>query len=82
MCCIFLCLLILFNLLCLGSPFHRLQARSSHCFWCCFPVGKVDSVACVSFMVERTGAFFLVGGDGSCLCGGQGHVRWCVLGCL
>ena len=70
------------NLLCLVSPFHRLQVRSSSYFWCLPPVGKVGSVACVGFLVEGTGACVLVGGAGSCLSGGQGHVWWCVLGCL
>ena len=81
-CCIILCLLISFNLLCLGSPFHRLQVCSSHWFWCLPPVGEIGSVACVVFLVGGTGACILVGGAGSCLSGGQGRVRWCVLGCL
>ena len=38
-CCVFLFLLILFNLLCLGSPFCRLQVCSSPCFWCLPPSG-------------------------------------------
>ena len=53
-CCVFLCLLILLNLWCLGSPFHRLQVRSSHCFWCLPPVGKVGSMGCVGFLLEGT----------------------------
>ena len=81
-CFVFLCLLILFNLLCLGSPFRRLQARSSHCFWCLPPVGEVGSVTCVGFLVGATGACFLVGGAGSCPSGGLGHVRLYVLLCL
>ena len=81
-CCIFLCLLILFNLLCLGSPFCRLQVHSSCCFWCLPPVGEVGSVACVGFLLERTRACVLVGGAGACLFGVQGHVRWHVFGCL
>ena len=78
----FLCLLILLTLLCLGSPFHRLQVHSSRCFWCLLPVGKVGSVACVGFLVEGTGACVLVGEAGPCLSGGQDCVQWCVLGCL
>ena len=70
-CCIFLCLPILLNLLCLGSPFCRLQVCSSHCFWCLPPVGKVGSVGCVGFLVEGTGACVLVDEAGSCLSGGQ-----------
>ena len=81
-CCVFLCLLILLNLLCLGSPFHRLQVHSSHCFWCLPSVGKVGSVGCVGFLVEGTGACVLVDETGSCLSGGQDHIWWCVLGCL
>ena len=46
------CLLILLKLLCLGSPFHRLQVRSSCCFWRLPPVAKVHSVGCVGFLVE------------------------------
>ena len=79
-CCVFLCLLILLNLLCLGSPFCRLQVCSSRCFWCLPPVGKVGSVGCVGFLVEGTGACVLVDEAGSCLSGGQGRIRWCVLG--
>ena len=81
-CCIFLCLLILLYLLYLASPFRRLQVRSSRCFWCLPPLGKVGSVACVDFLVEGTGARVLVAGAEFCLSGGQGHIRWCVLGCL
>ena len=78
----FLCLLILIYLLCLGSPFHRLQVRSSHCFWCLPPVAKVGSLGCVGFLVEGTGACVLVDEAGSFLSGGQDHVWWCVLECL
>ena len=78
----FLCLLILFHLLCLGSPFHRLQVCSSHCFWSLPPVAKVGSVVCVAFLVEGTGACVLVDESGSCLSAGQDRVRWCILGCL
>ena len=46
------------------------------------PVGEVLSVACVGFPMEATGSCVLVGGAGSCVLGGQGHVGWCVLGCL
>ena len=80
-CCVFLCLLILLNLLCLGSPFRRLQVCNSCCFWCLPPVGKVSSGACVGFLVEGTGPS-VVGGAGSCLYGRQGCVWWHVLGCL
>ena len=81
-CCLFLCFLILFNLLCLGSPFRWLQVRSSCCFWYLPPVGKVGSLGCVGFLVEGTGACVLVDEAGSCLSGGYDHIQWCVLGCL
>ena len=81
-CCVFLCLLILLNLLCLGSLFRRLQVRSSRCVWCLPPGGKVGSVGCVGFLVEGIGACVLVDEAESCLSGGQVHVWWCVLGCL
>ena len=75
-------LLILLNLLCLGSPFHRLQVRSSRFFWCLPPVAKVGSLGCVGFLVEGPGACILVDEAGSCLSGGQDRIQWCVLGCL
>ena len=46
------------NLLCLGSPFHRLQVPNSRCFWCLPPVGKVGSLGCLGFLVEGTDAVF------------------------
>ena len=70
----FVCLLILLNLLCLGSPFCRLQVHSSHHFWHLPPVGKVVSVGCVGFLVEETCACVLVEEAGSCLSGGQDQV--------
>ena len=45
-------------------------------------MGKVGSVGCVGFLVEGTGACVLVDESGSCFSGGQGHVQWCILGCL
>ena len=81
-CCVFLCLLILLNLLCLCSPFCRLPVHSSCFFWCLTPVGQVGSVGCVGFLLEGTGACVLMDDAGSCLSGGQDHIRWCVLGCL
>ena len=55
----------------LGSPFHRLQVRSSRRFWCLAPVAKVGSVGCVGFLVEGTGACVLVDEAGSCLLVGR-----------
>ena len=81
-CSVFLCLLILLNLPCLGSTFRRLQVRSSRCFWCLSPVAKVGSVGCVGFLVEGTSSCILVDEARSCLSDGQVHVWWCVLGCL
>ena len=63
----FLCVLILLNLLCLGSPFCRLQVHSSRCFWCLIPVAKVGSVGCGGFLVEGTGTCVLLDEAGSFL---------------
>ena len=65
-CKIFLCLLILSNLLCLGSPFHRLQGHSSSYFWCLPPVSEFDPVACLGFLVWETAVYVLLHGAGSC----------------
>ena len=65
-----------------GAPFHRLQVRSSRCFWYLSAVAKVGSVGCVGFLVEGTGACVLVDEAGSCLSGGQDRIWWCVLGGL
>ena len=81
-CCVFLCPLLLLNLVCLGSHFRRLQARISVCFWCLPPVRKVGSVGFVGFLIEGTGVCVLVDEAGSCLSGWQDCVWWCVLGCL
>ena len=81
-CSVFLCLLVLFNLLRLGSPFGRLQVRSLHCFWCLSTVANVGSVACVGFLVEGTCACVLMDEARCCLSCGQVHVCWCVLVCL
>ena len=45
-------------------------------------MAKGGSVACVGFLVEGPGTCVLVDEAGSCLSGGQDHVRSCVLGCL
>ena len=78
----FFCLLSLVNLLCLGSPFCRLQVGSSRCFCCLSPLAQVGSVGCVAFLAEGTSACVLVDEAGSFLSGGQVHVWLCVLGCL
>ena len=59
-CCVFLCLPILLNLLCLGSPFLWLQVRSSHFFLCLPPVAEVGSVGCGGFLLEGTSSCVLV----------------------
>ena len=41
-------------------------------------MAKFGSVGCVGFLVEGTGACVLLDEAGSCLSGGQDHVRWCV----
>ena len=81
-CYVFLCLLILLDLLCLRSPFPRWQVHSYHCFWCLPPMGRVGSVGCGGFLVEGTGASVLVDEAVYCLSGGQDCTWWCVLGCL
>ena len=43
-------------------------------------MGKVGSVGVVGFLVEGTGDCVLLVEAGSCLSGGQGHFRCCVLG--
>ena len=65
-----------------GVSFPQAAASQFPLFLVSAPVGEVGSVACVGFLVEGTDAAVLVGGTGSCLPGGQGHVQWCVLGCL
>ena len=41
-------------------------------------MGKVGSVGCVVFLVQGTAVCALVDEAGSCLSGGQDHVRWFV----
>ena len=81
-CCVFLCLLILLNLLCLGSPFSQATGSEFQFFCCLPPVADVGSVGCVVFLVEGTGACVVVFEVGSCLSGGQCHVWSFVLECL
>ena len=64
---IFLCLLILFRLLCLGWPFCMLEVCGSFLLWRFLPVGGVGRVACQGFLVREACVRFLVGGDGSLL---------------
>ena len=57
----YFCLLILFNLQYLKSPFPRLQGHSSSCF-CSLCLGRVGPFSCVGFLMGGTGACVLVGG--------------------
>ena len=54
---IFLCLLILFRLLCLGWPFCRLKVHGSFLLWSLLSVSGVGLVACQGFLVR-----------GACVC--------------
>ena len=55
--------LILPNLLCLRSPFCRLQDYSSLASVYFSLVGEVGSGTCLGFLLGGTGAFTLEGGD-------------------
>ena len=46
------------------------------------PGGVVGPVSCVGFLMAGTGDYVLVDGTESFPSDEQGHVRWCVLGCL
>jgi len=70
-CWIFLCLFILFRLLCLGWPFCILEVCGSSLMWRLFPVCEVVLVACQSFLVREICISVLVGGAGSLLSGVQ-----------
>ena len=59
-CCIFLCLLILFNLLWLESPFHRLQGHNSSQSWCLLPMLGVGQVPFLGFLVGWNLPFWLL----------------------
>ena len=70
---------MLLNLLCLESPFRRLQVRSSWFFLVSAPVAEIGSVGCVGFLVEETGACVLVDEAGSFFLVGRttsGGVFW------
>ena len=68
---IFLCLLILFRLLCLGWTFCRLEVCGSSLSWSLLPVDGVGLVACQDFLVKEAFVSVLVGGAGSLLSGVQ-----------
>ena len=63
-CWIFLCLFILFKLLCLGWPFHILAVYGSSLLWRFLAVGGVGRVACQGFLVTEACVGVLVGEAG------------------
>ena len=67
----FLCLFILFILLCLGWPFHILAVCGSSLLWRFLAVGGVGRVACQSFLFREACVGVLVGGAGFLLSGVQ-----------
>ena len=71
---IFICLFILFWLLCLGWPYCMLEVCGSSLLWRFLPVGGVTSVGCQSFLVREACVNILLGGVGSLLFG----VHWSV----
>ena len=52
-----------FNLLCLKSPFLRIQGRILSSFWFLPLVGKVCAMVCVGFMLGMTCACILLEGS-------------------
>ena len=66
-CWVFLCLFILFILLCLRWPFCILAVCGSSLLWRFLPVGGVGWVACQGFLVREACVSVLVGGAGSLL---------------
>ena len=60
----FLCLFILFILLCLGWPFRILAVCGSSLLWRFLTVGGVGWVACQDFLVREAFVSVLVGGAG------------------
>ena len=74
-CWIFLCLFILFRLLCLGWHFCMLEVCSSSLLWRFLPMGGVGRVACQGFLVREAWVSVLVGGAGSLLSGVQWSVQ-------
>ena len=73
--CTFLCLFILFRLLCLGWPFGMLEVCGSSLLWKFLPVGGVGRVACQGFLVREACIGVLVGGAGFLLSGVQWSVQ-------
>ena len=67
----FLCLFILFILLCLGWPLYILTVCGSSLLWRFLTVGGVGRVACQGFLVREACVGVLVGGAGFLLSGVQ-----------
>ena len=74
-CWIFLCLFIVFRLLCLAWPFFMLEVCGSFLLWKFLQVGGVGWVVCQGFLVKEACFSFLVGGARSPLSGGQWSVQ-------
>ena len=70
-CWIFLCLFILFRLLCLGWLFCRLEVCGSSSLWRLLPVGGVRLVSFQDFLIMEACICVLVGGARSLLSGVQ-----------
>ena len=68
---VFLCLFILFILLCLGWPFRILAVCGSSLLWRFLAVGGVGRVAYQGFLVREACVGVLMGGAGSLLSGVQ-----------
>ena len=74
-CWVFICLFILFMLLCLGWPFHILAVCDSSLLWRFLTVGGVGWVACQGFLLREACVGALVGGAGFLLSGVQWSVQ-------
>ena len=72
---IFLCLFILFRLLCLEWPFCILEVCGSSLLWRFLLIGGVGQVACQRFLVREAYVSVLVGGAGYLLSGVQWNVH-------
>jgi len=74
-CWVFLCLFILFRLLCLGWPFCILAVCGSSLLWSFLRVSGVGQVACQGFLVREACIGVLVDRAGSLLSGAQWSVQ-------
>ena len=78
-CLVFLCLFILFRLLCLGWAFCILLVCGSFLLWRFYPVGGVGRLACQGFLVWEACVNVLEHGNGFLLSGVQWSAQWWVL---